>query len=245
MKTEWYKEWFSNKLYLELYSNRNEKEAEDLINLIQRTISIHTGSKILDVCCGSGRHSIALAKRGYDVTGFDLSKYLISQAVKEKKKLIENNIKLNFMIKDMRKFDFGNSFDAVINVFSSFGYFDNDKENFSVFSNANKSLKEKGFFAFDYMNESYLKTNLIKFSKSVINGKTIRQKRRIENDFVIKDILTENKTYTERVKLYSLKDIYNALSSFNFRVINIFGDYFGNNFNLDKSKRLIVFAQKK
>jgi 2-polyprenyl-3-methyl-5-hydroxy-6-metoxy-1,4-benzoquinol methylase len=87
LNKEWYKDWFSSKYYLELYKHRDDKEAYDLINLIQRNVNLVNGGKVLDVCCGSGRHSIEFAKRGFDVTGFDLSDYLIGQANKHKEKL--------------------------------------------------------------------------------------------------------------------------------------------------------------
>ena len=111
---DWFTKWFSNKLYLDLYSNRNDEEARTLINLIQRNIFLSSGDKVLDICCGSGRHSIELARRGYDVTGFDTSKYLISVANQSKKETKDRNIKVKFLIKDMRHFDFAESFPATI-----------------------------------------------------------------------------------------------------------------------------------
>ena len=76
----WYEEWFSNKFYLELYQHRDEEDARWIINLLQRTLNVSTRSKVLDIACGSGRHSLELARRGFEVTGFDLSDYLISEA---------------------------------------------------------------------------------------------------------------------------------------------------------------------
>jgi SAM-dependent methyltransferase len=244
LSKEWFKDWFSNKYYLELYKHRDEKEAIDLINLIQRNVNLVNGCKVLDVCCGSGRHSIELAKRGFDVTGFDLSNYLIGQANKMKKSLKERNLKLKFLIKDMRNFNFKKSFDIVINIFSSFGYFEYDTENFKVFENVNSSLKKNGYFVFDFLNESHLRKNLIKKDFVIINGKKILQKRRIENDFVFKDIKIGDKVFTERIKLYPLATIKKELEEFGFCVHNVFGDYYGNKFVKNISKRFIVIAQK-
>lgn len=244
MSKEWYKDWFSNKYYLELYKHRDDKEAIDLINLIQRNINLEKGDKVLDVCCGSGRHSIELAKRGYDVTGFDLSNYLIGEANRLKRDIKEKNLKLKFLIKDMRNFNFKNSFDLAINIFSSFGYFENDKDNFKVFENINSSLKKGGIFVFDFLNEHYLRKNFVKMDSKSFNGKKVIQKRRIENNFIFKDIKIGDLVFTERIKLYSCDYIKEILKKAGFRVVKVFGDYFGNKFSKNKSERIIIFAQK-
>ncbi|TRZ63944.1 class I SAM-dependent methyltransferase [bacterium] len=244
MSDSWFKEWFSSRYYLELYKHRDANEAENLINLIQRTVPLRAKAKILDVCCGAGRHSIELAKRGYDVTGFDLSEFLINRARSTASKLSESKLKLRFQIKDMRDFDFRKSFDMVVNIFSSFGYFDNDTENFMVFHNAAASLKREGYFVFDYINERFLKSNIIKKSKGVVLDTPVIQKRRIENNFIIKDITIGNKTFIEKLKLYSLKKIQSAMAVFDLTVVKLYGDYYGNKFNINNSKRIIIFAVK-
>jgi SAM-dependent methyltransferase len=244
LSKDWFKDWFSNKYYLELYKHRDCKEAIDLINLLQRNIEIAKGAKILDVCCGAGRHSIELAKRGFDVTGFDLSRYLIGEANKNKKILKEKNIKLKFLIKDMRNFNFKNSIDLSLNIFSSFGYFENDADNIRVFKNVHSSLKKNGYFVFDFLNETYLRKNIIKKDTMILNGKKVVQERRIENNFVFKDIKIADCEFSERIKLYSLECIVKELESIGFRLHKVFGDYYGNTFLKNKSKRFIIIAQK-
>jgi SAM-dependent methyltransferase len=244
LRREWYKEWFSNKYYIELYKHRDDKEAIDLINLVQRNINLVLGNKVLDVCCGSGRHSIEFAKRGYDVTGFDLSNYLIGEAKRHKSELNEKNLKLKFLKKDMRNFDFKSSFDIVLNIFSSFGYFEKDEENFKVFKNVYSSLKKRGYFVFDFLNEAYLKKNLVERDFVNISGKKVLQKRRIENNFVYKDIIICDKVFTERIKLYSCFEICSEMELIGFKIYKIFGDYFGNKFIKNKSRRFIIIAQK-
>jgi len=241
---EWYKDWFSSKYYLELYKHRDEKEATDLINLIQRNVNLVNGGKVLDVCCGSGRHSIEFAKRGFDVTGFDLSEYLIGQAKNLKGNLKERNLKLKFLIKDMRNFDFKKSFDVAINIFSSFGYFEKDSENFKVFRNVHSSLNKGGFFVFDFLNESYLRKNLVKIDYMKLDGKKVFQERIIENDFVYKEIRIGNRSFKERIRLYSCEAIKKELQTLGFSVKKVFGDYHGNKFLKDKSTRFIIIAQK-
>ena len=248
MKKDWYKIWFSNKLYLQLYSHRDDEDARNLINLIQRNISFHSGLKALDICCGTGRHSIELARRGLNVTGFDLSEYLISEAIVQFRRVREKNLNVKFLVRDMRAFNFGRTFDLAVNLFTSFGYFEDDEENFLLFKNASSSLKKKGWFVFDYLNGEYLKKNIIKSSKTLLKGKPVIQKRRLENNFAIKDIIAgsgKNKqVFTERLKLYDVNTLIDTLEKYKLHTKHIFGNYYGNDFNLFKSSRLIIIAQK-
>ncbi len=221
-ETPWYVNWFSSKLYLELYKHRNEDDARNLINLIQRIIPIKKDDKVLDVCCGAGRHSIELARRGFDVTGFDLSKFLISEAKKTFKSIPEKNVKTKFLIKDMRSFNFNKSFDAAVNVFTSFGYFDDDEENFKVIKNVSNSLKSKGYFVFDFLNGVYLKKNVVPFDRKMFQGKEFTQRRKIENNFVRKEITIKSGSkkfsYEEVLKLYDLSSLKKALKKNSFTI---------------------------
>jgi SAM-dependent methyltransferase len=244
----WYVNWFSSKLYLELYKHRNDDDARNLIDLIQRTIPLKKGDKVLDVCCGAGRHSIELARRGFKVTGFDLSKFLISEAKKNYKQLPEKHIKANFLIRDMRKFNFKNSFDAAANLFTSFGYFSDDEENFLVIKNVSSSLKKNGYFVFDYLNGNYLRKNVVPYDKKTFLGKEFTQKRTIVGNFVRKEISIKSGSkkisYEEVLKLYDINILTKVFQKNKLKVIHSFGDYFGNNYSKDKSQRLILIAKK-
>ncbi len=245
---EWFRSWFSDKNYLELYRHRNEEDARNLANLIQRSIELKTGAKVLDVCCGAGRHSIEFALRGYDVTGFDLSEYLISQANKNSTALKEKNIKVKFLIKDMVKFNFKGSFDAAFNLFTSFAYFEKDEDNFKVIKNVSDSIRKGGYFAFDFINEKNLRETLIPFDRKVYNGNVFTQKRKIENNFIHKSIVIKKAgkelTFEERLKLYDKKTLTEVFQKNRLKVKKCFGDYYGNKFSSENSKRLILIAQK-
>lgn len=247
-KSGWFEKWFSDKFYLDLYQHRDEEDARWMINLLQRSIAIKTDSKVLDIACGSGRHSIEMARRGFNVTGFDLSEFLISEARKNLRNSVEKNMKVKFLIRDMRDFNFKNTFDIAVNIFTSFGYFDNDIENFQVIENVSRSLKIGGYFVFDFLNIYYLLLNLKPLSRNKSGNTTIIQKRVIENGFVKKKIIItkNNKTkhFEEVLKLYSFQDFKKAFAMSGLKTEKIFGDYSGNKFNRTKSSRLIIIARK-
>ena len=247
-KSMWFEKWFSDKLYLDLYQHRDEEDARWIINLLQRSIAVKTNARVLDIACGSGRHSIELARRGFDVTGFDLSEFLINEARKNLKNSGEKNMKVKFLIRDMRDFNFRNTFDIAVNIFTSFGYFDNDKENFSVIENVSRSLKKGGYFVFDFLNKHFLEKNLKPLSRNKIGNATVIQKRKLENGFVRKKIIiTRNnstKQFEEVLKLYSLQDFNKAFALSGLKTEKIFGDYFGNKYSRTQSGRLIIIARK-
>ena len=244
----WFEEWFSNEFYLKLYQHRDEEDARWIINLIQRTLDVKTNSRVLDIACGSGRHTIELARRGFEVTGFDLSDFLINEAKKNLSESPEKNLKARFLKKDMRSFNFRNSFDMAVNIFTSFGYFDSDKDNYKVIENVSKSLKTKGYFVFDFLNKNYLEKNLVPYSRKKYGSIYVIMKRKISNGFVIKDIIirkgNSEKRFREMLRLYSPHEFGKMFESYGLKKIKTFGDYFGNEFNENKSQRLVIFSRK-
>ena len=125
MKSEWFKDWFNTQEYLSLYKHRNEDEAEQHIKLILDNVETFAGYRVLDMACGAGRHAILLAKKGLIVTAVDLSDNLLSIA---KKTANEENLKIEFVKSDIREFNTNLDFDLVVNLFTSFGYFESDEE---------------------------------------------------------------------------------------------------------------------
>lgn len=246
--SDWFKKWFSNKMYLKIYRHRDDTDAKRLIDLIQRTIPTYSREKILDLACGAGRHSLELARRGFDVTGIDLSSYLISEAKKLVRTSPEQGLKVRFEIKDMRDFNYRGKFNLIVNLFTSFGYFENDEENFSVIQNVRNSLKPSGYFVLDFLNPVFLEKNLVKRSVKKYENMSVVQTRKIEDGFVEKKIkITEdNETseYFERLRLFTDKEFSSMFKRSGFRIIKRAGDYFGNSYTENKSSRLIYFVQK-
>lgn len=241
-EANWYQSWFG-KDYLKVYSHRDKKEAQELIHLILSNINLNSKSQILDIGCGQGRHLTIFAEKKYNITGIDLSGVLLRIA---KENNTENKT-TNFIQADMRHLPFKSKFDLILNLFTSFGYFEKDQQNRLVLKQINSLLKESGNFVFDYFNSNYVKKNLIPKHKERIGKLIVEQERYIENSRIKKKIKLINggikSTYFESVKLYSPDEIYEMLRSVNLKVKTIFGNYDGSEFNND-SPRLIVFGEK-
>lgn len=230
---------------MEVYSHRNESDAIKLFNLIQNNVVLSKNSKILDVACGNGRHSNHLAKLGYNVTGFDLSYNLLKIAMKNK---LESDLKSNYFCADVRSIPIKANFDLVLNLFTSFGYFDNDVENFSFIKYASEHLNRNGYFVFDYLNPNFLKKNVVESSEKKVANLTILEKRRIngkriEKEIIIKD--SENMhSFFESVQLYSYNEILKVFNNNGFNQISSFGSYSEDIYDENESERMIIIFKK-
>ncbi|MDR3611769.1 MAG: class I SAM-dependent methyltransferase [Ignavibacteriaceae bacterium] len=243
--TEWFEEWFNSKEYLEVYQHRNESDAKLLFELIEKHAKIPERGKVLDLACGSGRHSILFARKGFEVTGIDLSENLLRIAETSARK---EKLGIEFIKADLRHIEAIEKYDLVVNLFTSFGYFNNDYENFSIFKSASGFLKPGGYFVFDFLNSVFVEKNLVRESKEVKSHENIIQRRRIEGDRVIKDIIIQHngstKTFYESVKMYREQELKEAIRENGLAIKETFGDFTGRNFIEETSPRIIIIAQK-
>jgi SAM-dependent methyltransferase len=241
----WYKDWFKDANYSVVYENRDEIEAEEMIDLIERTIGHNPERRVLDVGCGSGRHAISFAKRGYsDVTGIDLSPTLLAEAREQANRL---DLSVSFFERDMRDIP-DEPFGLAVNLFTSFGYFETDEENAEVISNvARQLLQNKGWFVIDFLNSYWVRSHLVAHDERVApNGMHIEQTRWIENGRIEKRLLIRNAVeaseYIESVKLFDLADFESMFQRAGLTLRHVFGTYRGAPFNPDTSPRLIMFC---
>jgi len=241
----WYKEWFNSEYYLKVYSHRNQTEAERLVELIAKFWNLKANSSVLDMACGAGRHALIFAKFGYKVTAVDLSQRLISEA---KKNAEQESIEIEFVISDILDFEFSKKFDLAVNLFTSIGYFEKDNENFAVIKKANDLLNYGGYFVLDYFNKDFLLKNLVPTTIFSENGLKITQNRSIEGARVVKKITIDNsgssEEFYESVRVYSYDEISKYVEDAGFNIVKQYGDYFGNNYEVESSPRLIIFAVK-
>ena len=151
---------------------------EDFIKKITHYLQLPQHAKLLDLACGKGRHSITLNKLGFDVLGIDLAEACISFA-----KQYENE-HLKFEVHDMREVYHPNEFDAVFNLFTSFGYFEKYEDNFSVFEAVKQQIKSHGIFVLDYLNAEKVVSHMIPYEEKVIDGILFKITKSIENGFI-------------------------------------------------------------
>ena len=238
----WFKDWFNSKYYHILYQKRDFQEAAILIDNLLKRINPAKNSFFLDLGCGAGRHSIYLNKKGFSVDGLDLSQKSLQQAEKHQ------NEKLKFYLKDMRDFCFQNKYDIIINLFTSFGYFENDEDNKKVFDNVEKSLKINGYFIIDFFNSYKIMRELKDYEIKNIDDITFKIKRRQDGKFVYKDIsITDKKnsyTFAEKVRLIKQQHFINYSKNLKLKLIDTFGDYELNRYEETCSDRLIMIFQK-
>ena len=175
--TEWFEDWFNTEEYLNVYRHRNEEDAKNLFDLIIKNVLLEKGSKVLDLACGAGRHSILFAKNNFDVTAVDISDNLLNVGRKTAEEL---KLNINFIKSDLRKLNLNEKFHLIINLFTSFGYFETDDENGEVIKMASQHLVDNGYFVLDFFNIIYLQKNLIPISYDKIEDGIIKQERVIE-----------------------------------------------------------------
>lgn len=222
--TAWYEQSFGED-YLLVYKHRSQREASEQVEAILPLLQVKPGSRILDLCCGTGRHAVELAAKGYEVTGLDLSDVLLSYARRHSRCLPVTYVK-----GDMRALPFPDeSFDAVLNWFTSFGYFAEDRENEKVLSEIARVLAPGGKFFIDFLNRAYTVKHLIPVSEREEGDIRIREERFVDGDYVKKKITvaegSTNRTYFERVKMYSKDELQAMIERSGLKVDRILGGY--------------------
>lgn len=241
----WFEEWFDSPLYEKLYENRDENEARQLVEFLEQTLSLHTCSDILDLGCGRGRHSINLARKGYNVTGIDLSEEAIKTAREHAES--QNVDNLTFHVRDMRN-PLPETFDAIVNLFTTFGYFLDDRENARVFDSVVAMLKNEGIFVLDYLNPDKVRKSYEPSDSGRFQDIDYNIKRYLKNGAIYKDIefrresTGARKTYSERVKLYDLAWFESEMAQRNLVIDHVYGDYRGGSFNPEESPRMLIIS---
>ena len=240
-KQDWFTEWFNTPYYHILYKHRNNSDAQFFIKNITSFLNIKENDWVADIPCGKGRHSLFLNSLGFNVHGGDLSPNSIEYAKK-----FENET-LKFEVWDMRT-PMENDYDVIFNLFTSFGYFKDDREDILVLNNFKKALKKnKGKLVLDFLNVDKVKRTLIPYEEKTIDGIKFKIKKEIKNDYILKhiDFKASNKlySYTEQVKLLSLNKMRRYFDSAGLKIKHIFGDYSLNKFEKLNSDRLILIAE--
>lgn len=218
----WYKHWF-NEDYLQLYPHRDEAEAERCVALIRRTLPWRDGWRALDVACGAGRHSRALEAAGARTVGVDLSRTLLQIA--------QQMTAAPLVRADMRALPIRReSFDLVVNLFTSFGYFTTDAEHEGALAEMCGALRPGGWFVIDYLNAPQVRASLVAAEHTLLGGVHAEVTRALEEDgaVVVKRIVTEDgRRFRERVRLFSPAELVALVEGCGVQVRYRLGDYDG------------------
>lgn len=241
--SEWFKTWFDSPYYHKLYKDRNDVEAQSFLRNLLNKIKPPAKANILDLACGRGRHSRFLSSLGFNVTGSDLSPSSIEWAKK-----FEND-QLQFLVQDMREPIEGAHYNCIFNLFTSFGYFTDRKDNIKVLSSVHSMLSKDGCFVIDFLNVSKIIELLIEKESKQVEGLDFSIQRRVENDMIIKEISFEDSgvhfQFSEKVQAFCLNDFKSMLQESGFIIKGIFGDYNMSDFDEVNSDRLILICKKK
>ena len=236
----WWRDWF-NDIYLDVYAHRDDASAEREARAAADALSLQPQDRILDLCCGNGRHCRALKRLGFEnVTGLDYSFPLLRHAQSEKPRA-------HYVRGDMRLLPLRDGgLDALVTFFTSFGYFKTNIENLKVLQEMRRALKAGGRYFIDYLNPDYVRAHFEPESERKRGEYCIRERRSFSDDGerVEKEILIENwggetRTYHESVRLYSYSDMREMLDCADLVLDGVYGDFDGAAFDASQPRMIV------
>jgi SAM-dependent methyltransferase len=244
---EWFEdEEFWRELYPYMFPAERFAAAPDQVNQVLG-LSGCSGGKVLDLCCGPGRHSVEFAKRGLEVTGVDRSRFLLDHA---RERARDAGVSVEWVQEDMRRFRRPATFDLACNIFTSFGYFADEADDLRVLQNVQESLRDGGVFVIDVISKERLARN---WKDSLVteyaDGTLLFQRpqlredwNRLENEWVlVKD--GRSRSFRFQHTIYSGRELKDRLLACGFRPVQLYGDLEGSCYGLD-AQRLVVVARK-
>jgi SAM-dependent methyltransferase len=235
----WYREWFGQD-YLDLYAHRDRGEAEAGVDAVVGWLGAPKPRAVLDLACGAGRHTEALRRRGLRALGVDLSLTLLARRPD-----------LPRVRGDMRRLPFAaGSFDWVLNFFTSFGYFETERENFRVLEEIVRVLAPGGRFLIDFLNRDRVLAELTPHETSEEDGRRVEVARwydpascRINKRITVRPADAPPRTYLESVRAYSRDEVTMGLTWAGLEVTDLYGNFRGDPFQSD-SERLILLGRR-
>jgi SAM-dependent methyltransferase len=229
-----------------MFNPRRQADAPAEVDKLMTLLNLKPGDNILDLCCGIGRHSLELAHRGFKVTGVDRTSTYLDIASRQAEK---KGLKVEFIREDMRVFCQPDTYDAVINMFTSFGYFEDPVDDRKVTVNMFRSLKKGGRFLIDVRGKETLARDFRERDWREEDGALVLEERKVTQDWsrienrwiLIKDgKINEN---TLSLRLYSAAEIKSLLTDSGFRKVDIYGDYTSVPYD-QNARRLVAIAHK-
>jgi SAM-dependent methyltransferase len=212
--------------FVRAYPRLTNKQVDEEVTFVEKSLGIQRGGVVLDLGCGSGQHAVELASRGYNVVGYDLSLTMLAMAADEAQ---ERGQKINFLQGDMREMAFEEMFDGIFSWGTSFGFFDEEK-NISVIQRVHRALRKGGMFLLDLVNRDYICARLPSLAWFEGDGcvciddaqfNSITSRLRVKRTIMIEDGTSREVEYT--VRLYSLHEIGKILHEAGFKVVEVSG----------------------
>ena len=244
----WWEDLFNDD-YLRTCEKLSDEQIAREVDFVEDSLGIERGGAVLDLACGTGRHTIELARRGYEVVGFDLSLAMLARAGEDAQ---EHEAKVNFVQGDMREMAFDEQFDGVFCWNTSFGFFEEEK-NALVIDRIHRSLRAGGLFLLDVINRDFLiaqSPSLAWFEgdgcvcMDEMSVDFITSRMKIKRTMMLDDGRSREIEYSMRV--YSLHELGKVLHDHGFKVCEVSGRvatpgvFFGN-----ESPRTIILAEKR
>jgi SAM-dependent methyltransferase len=243
--------WFENEdfwreFYPFMFSDERFAATPDEVTRILALIQC-TGGSVLDLCCGPGRHSVELARRGFQVTGVDRSPFLLAKA---RELAAASGASVEWVEQDMRNFARPATFDLALSLFTSFGYFEDEQDDLRVLRNIHQSLKENGVMIIEVLGKERLaRVWKDTMCNELADGSLIFQRPQIHDDWtrirsewtLVKD--ARSRTFTFEHTIYSGRELKDRLMNCGFKQVQLFGDIQGSPYGLD-AQRLIAVARK-
>lgn len=229
-----------------LFNRQRLSSAQAEVEKIVKLLQIEKQARILDLCCGIGRHSLELARHGFDVVGVDRTPRFIGKAKQEADR---SGLNAEFIVGDMRGYCVPNSFAIALNLFGSFGYFENPEDDRKVVENMYASLRPGGQFLIETMGKEILARNFQERDWTeegdllFLSEKKVSQNwRRIQTRWIaIKG--TQRVEHRVSVRSYSAVELSSLLSACGFATVHVYGDLGGRAYD-QAAERLVVLGRK-
>jgi SAM-dependent methyltransferase len=244
-------EWFESEdfwrdFYPCMFSAERFSAAREEVDNIVALSQLSEGS-VLDLCCGPGRHAIEFARSGFQVTGVDRSPFLLERAGEHASAC---GASVEWVMADMRSFVRPAAFDLVCNLFTSFGYFQDESDDLQVLRNIYQSLKPTGLLVMEVLGKERLaRTWQDAICTRLADGSMLLQRPQLRHDWcrissewiLIKDGRT--KSFTFEHTIYSGRELKDRLLGSGFQQVQLWGDLFGSAYDL-QATRLVAVARK-
>jgi len=220
--------------------------APEQVEGVVALLGIEPGASVLDLCCGPGRHSLELARRGFKVTGVDRTASYLKQA---RTRAHEEGLDIEFVQEDMRAFCRPDAFDGAMNVYTSFGYFEDPDEDRKVLANLYRSLKPGGAVLLDTIGKEVLARIYQARDWQERDGILFLQERNVRPGWGWMEIRwimvrgTERKEFTFGHRLFSATELMALFTEAGFASVDVYGSFEGDPYD-QTARRLIVVARK-